>query len=133
MPATGTQHVLHLDGPDGPVTAVVAELAASLRRVQVGGTDLVQDYGADALPSGASGDRARAVAEPGARRPLDPRRDAAAARHHRAVEGQREPRAAPEHGLPRDRPVRLGGHAVRDGLPAARLPVPPRRRPSATR
>jgi aldose 1-epimerase len=55
MPATGTQHVLHLDGPDGSVTAVVAELAASLRRVRVGGTDLVQDYGADALPSGASG------------------------------------------------------------------------------
>ena len=55
MPATGTQHVLHLDGPDGPVTAVVAELAASLRRVQVGGTDIVQDYGLDALPSGASG------------------------------------------------------------------------------
>lgn len=55
MPATGTQHLLHLDGPDGPVTAVVAELAASLRRVQVDGTDLVQDYGADALPSGASG------------------------------------------------------------------------------
>jgi aldose 1-epimerase len=55
MPATGTQHLLHLDGPDGPVTAVVAELAASLRRVAVGGTDLVQDYGADALPSGASG------------------------------------------------------------------------------
>src|SRR6478752_4029224 len=34
MPATGAQHVLHLDGPDGPVTAVVAELAASLRRVR---------------------------------------------------------------------------------------------------
>jgi aldose 1-epimerase len=55
MPATGAQHVLHLDGPDGPVTAVVAELAASLRRVRVGDTDIVQDYGADALPSGASG------------------------------------------------------------------------------
>lgn len=55
MPATGAQHVLHLDGPHEPVTAVVAELAASLRRVRVGGTDLVQDYGADALPSGASG------------------------------------------------------------------------------
>ena len=37
------------------MTATVAELAASLRRVQVAGTDLVQDYGADALPSGASG------------------------------------------------------------------------------
>jgi aldose 1-epimerase len=55
MPATGAQHTLHIDGPDGTVTAVVAELAASLRRVQVGGTDIVQDYGADALPSGASG------------------------------------------------------------------------------
>jgi aldose 1-epimerase len=50
-PATGEQHVLHL----GDVTATVAELAASLRRVQVGGTDIVQDYGRDALPSGASG------------------------------------------------------------------------------
>ncbi|MBW4040948.1 MAG: aldose 1-epimerase family protein [Acidobacteria bacterium] len=37
------------------MTAVVADLAASLRRVRVGGTDIVQDYGADALPSGASG------------------------------------------------------------------------------
>ncbi|MGN6446544.1 aldose 1-epimerase family protein [Amnibacterium sp.] len=55
MPATGTQHVLRLDGPDGPVTGVVAELAASLRRIRVGDVDLVQDYGADALPSGASG------------------------------------------------------------------------------
>ncbi|WP_375388302.1 aldose 1-epimerase family protein [uncultured Amnibacterium sp.] len=54
-PATGEQHVLRLDAEGGAVTAVVAELAASLRRVQVGGTDLVQDYGADALPSGASG------------------------------------------------------------------------------
>jgi aldose 1-epimerase len=56
MPATGKQHVLRLDGDGGrPVTATVAELAASLRRVRVGGTELVQDYGADALPSGASG------------------------------------------------------------------------------
>jgi aldose 1-epimerase len=54
-PATGEQHVLHLDGPGGGVTAVVAELAASLRSVRVGGVDVVQDYGADALPSGASG------------------------------------------------------------------------------
>jgi aldose 1-epimerase len=50
-PATGEQHVLRL----GDVTATVAELAASLRRVQVEGTDIVQDYGTDALPSGASG------------------------------------------------------------------------------
>lgn len=35
--------------------ATVAELAASLRRVRVGGTEIVQDYGRDALPSGASG------------------------------------------------------------------------------
>jgi aldose 1-epimerase len=55
MPATGEQHVLRLEGADGPVTAVVAELAASLRRVRVGETEIVQDYGADALPSGASG------------------------------------------------------------------------------
>lgn len=50
-PATGEQHVLHL----GDVTATVAELAASLRRVRVGSTEIVQDYGPDALPSGASG------------------------------------------------------------------------------
>ena len=50
-PATGEQHVLRL----GDVTATVAELAASLRRVRVGGTEIVQDYGVDALPSGASG------------------------------------------------------------------------------
>lgn len=55
MPATGEQHVLQLDGPAGPVTATVAELAASLRRVRVGDTEIVQDYPADALPSGASG------------------------------------------------------------------------------
>ncbi|MGT2426039.1 aldose 1-epimerase family protein [Amnibacterium kyonggiense] len=55
MPATGAQHVLRLDGPEGPVTATVAELAASLRRVRVGATEIVQDYPADALPSGASG------------------------------------------------------------------------------
>lgn len=54
-PATGQQHVLRLDGEHGTVTAVVAELAASLRRVRVAGTEIVQDYGADALPSGASG------------------------------------------------------------------------------
>ncbi|GAA2751614.1 aldose 1-epimerase family protein [Amnibacterium kyonggiense] len=37
------------------MTATVAELAASLRRVRVGDTEIVQDYPADALPSGASG------------------------------------------------------------------------------
>lgn len=50
-PATGEQHDLRL----GDVTATVAELAASLRRVRVGSTEIVQDYGRDALPSGASG------------------------------------------------------------------------------
>ena len=55
MPATGTQHLLTLDGGAGAVTATIAELAASLRRVRVGDTELVQDYGRDALPSGASG------------------------------------------------------------------------------
>lgn len=55
IPATGEQHVLTLHGERGTVTAVVAELAASLRRLRVGETDLVQDYGRDALPSQASG------------------------------------------------------------------------------
>lgn len=50
-PATGEQYDLRL----GEVTATVAELAASLRRVRVGSTEIVQDYGRDALPSGASG------------------------------------------------------------------------------
>jgi len=52
-PATGEQHHLTLD--DGSVTAVVAELGASLRELVVDGVRLVQDYGADALPSQASG------------------------------------------------------------------------------
>ncbi|RIX30417.1 aldose 1-epimerase family protein [Amnibacterium setariae] len=55
MPATGEQHVLRLEADGREVVGVVAELAASLRRVVVDGTDIVQDYGADALPSGASG------------------------------------------------------------------------------
>lgn len=54
-PATGEQHLLTLEGAGGTVTAVVAELAAGLRRLRVDGLDLVQDYGADALPSQASG------------------------------------------------------------------------------
>ena len=54
-PATGEQHVLTLDGARGTVTAVVAELAAGLRRVRVGDTEIVQDYAPDALPSQASG------------------------------------------------------------------------------
>lgn len=54
-PATGAQHVLHREGTAGPVTATVAELAASLRRVSVAGTELVQDYAPDAPPSYASG------------------------------------------------------------------------------
>ncbi len=55
MPATGEQHVLTREGTGGTVTATVAELAASLRRLVVDGVELVQDYPADALPSQASG------------------------------------------------------------------------------
>ncbi len=55
IPATGEQHVLTLPGGRGPVTAVVAELAASLRHLRVGDVELVQDYARDALPSQASG------------------------------------------------------------------------------
>src|SRR3954467_11548469 len=40
MPAAGEQPVLHLDGAEGPVTATVAELAAGLRRVRVGDTEI---------------------------------------------------------------------------------------------
>jgi aldose 1-epimerase len=55
LPATGEQHVLTLETESGPVTATIAELAASLRRVRVRGVDIVQDYAADALPSQGSG------------------------------------------------------------------------------
>jgi aldose 1-epimerase len=52
-PATGDQFVLTFDG--GAVTATVAELGASIRELAVDGVRLVQDYGADAIPSQASG------------------------------------------------------------------------------
>jgi aldose 1-epimerase len=52
---TGEQHHLHAEGPHGPVTATVIELAAGLRALSVGGTELVQDYAADSLPSWGSG------------------------------------------------------------------------------
>jgi aldose 1-epimerase len=55
LPATGEQHVLTLRTESGEVTATIAELAASLRRVTVRGVDVVQDYAADALPSQGSG------------------------------------------------------------------------------
>src|SRR3954469_24977679 len=55
LPATGEQHVLTLSTESGEVTATIAELAASLRRVTVRGVDVVQDYPADALPSQGSG------------------------------------------------------------------------------
>jgi aldose 1-epimerase len=55
IPATGEQHVLTLSGGRGAVTATVTELAASLRRLSVGGVELVQDYAANALPSQGSG------------------------------------------------------------------------------
>lgn len=53
VPATGEQFVLTFDG--GAVTATVAELGASIRELVVDGVRLVQDYGADAIPSQASG------------------------------------------------------------------------------
>jgi len=53
VPATGEQFVLTFDG--GTVTATVAELGASIRELVVDGLRLVQDYGADAIPSQASG------------------------------------------------------------------------------
>ena len=53
VPGTGEQFVLTFDG--GAVTATVAELGASIRELVVDGVRLVQDYGADAIPSQASG------------------------------------------------------------------------------
>ena len=41
MPATGEQHVLRLDAEEGTVTATIAELAACLRRVRVGDTEMI--------------------------------------------------------------------------------------------
>jgi aldose 1-epimerase len=52
---TGDQHHLHAEGPNGPVTATVVELAAGIRALSVGGVELVQDYAADSLPSWGSG------------------------------------------------------------------------------
>jgi aldose 1-epimerase len=52
---TGEQHHLHSDGPLGPVTATVVELAAGLRALSVGGVELVQDYAPESLPSWGSG------------------------------------------------------------------------------
>ncbi len=52
---TGEQYVLSREGPLGEVTAVVTELAAGVRRLSVGGVELVQDYPAGSLPSSASG------------------------------------------------------------------------------
>ena len=52
---TGEQHHLRSEGPLGPVTATVVELAAGIRSLTVGGVDLVQDYAADSLPSWGSG------------------------------------------------------------------------------
>lgn len=43
-PPTGEQLRLHLDGAEGPVTATVTELAASLRSLRVDGVPLVQEY-----------------------------------------------------------------------------------------
>ena len=53
---TGEQFALRLDGPLGEVTAVVTELAASLRALRVGGVALVQEY-AEVLgpPPGGAG------------------------------------------------------------------------------
>jgi aldose 1-epimerase len=55
IPATGEQHVLTLPTAGGEVTATVTELGASLRRLVVAGTALVQDYTSDGIPSQASG------------------------------------------------------------------------------
>lgn len=41
---TGEQFRLHHEGPQGPVTATVTELAASLRSLRVDGVALVQEY-----------------------------------------------------------------------------------------
>jgi aldose 1-epimerase len=53
---TGEQFTLCHDGPLGPVSAVVTELAAALRSLRVGGVALVQEYAAElGPPPGAAG------------------------------------------------------------------------------
>ncbi len=52
---TGDQHRLRRTGPSGEVTATVTELAASLRALRVGGTELVQEYPDDLPPPGGAG------------------------------------------------------------------------------
>jgi len=55
MLATGEQHVLRTDGAFGEVTAVVADLAAGLRALTVGGEDLVQRYPDEGIAPSAAG------------------------------------------------------------------------------
>src|SRR3954447_4197037 len=50
MLPTGEQFLLSHDGPLGPVTATVTELAASLRSLRVGGVALVHEYPDDLTP-----------------------------------------------------------------------------------
>ncbi|WAB81988.1 aldose 1-epimerase family protein [Microcella daejeonensis] len=47
---TGEQYALRLDGPNGPVEAVVTEVAAALRQLTVDGHDLTQPYPESATP-----------------------------------------------------------------------------------
>ncbi|BDI23770.1 aldose 1-epimerase family protein [Herbiconiux sp. L3-i23] len=55
MLPTGEQHLLRRDGALGEVKAVVAELAAGLRSLSVGGPDLVQRYPDDRIAPYAAG------------------------------------------------------------------------------
>jgi aldose 1-epimerase len=52
---TGTQYPLRLTTPGGAVTAVVTELAAGIRSLEVGGTALVETFAETASPPGAAG------------------------------------------------------------------------------
>ena len=52
---TGEQHLLRRTGSSGEVTATVAELAASLRSLRVGGAALVQEYPDELPPPSGAG------------------------------------------------------------------------------
>lgn len=54
-PATGEQHELVLDGPNGVVRAVVTEVAAAIRQLSLGGVDLVAGYPSDVPPPLSAG------------------------------------------------------------------------------
>lgn len=55
MIATGDQYFLRFDGSRGPVEAVIAQLAAGIRSLSVGGADLIQRYPDEGIAPSAAG------------------------------------------------------------------------------